>query len=88
MTLLNFNHIFSTPTANTAITWLQGACVSLCVSLCVCGADNRLIRFSRWLKEGGKWLSAQPALCGWILPWQRGELPPYGEAPNYPPADG
>lgn len=44
MTLLNFNHIFSTPTANTAITWLQDTCACVCVCACVCegiGAGGR-----------------------------------------------
>lgn len=76
MTLLNFNHIFSTPTSNTAITWLQDTCV--CVSVCLLEcvyrkglerkADDWLIRFSQRLKEGRKWLSAHPTLSGWIPP--------------------
>lgn len=50
MTLLNFNHIFFTQTSNTAITWLQDACV--CARVCVYRkglehkADDWLIRFS------------------------------------------
>lgn len=70
MTLLRFNHIFRTPASNTAITWLQDTYARVCVGVCVCEGvgDDWLIRFSQWLKEGRKWLSAHPTLSGWIPP--------------------
>lgn len=92
MTLLNFNHIFSTPTSNTAITWLQDTCVCVCVCWSVCIRRGWSARqttgssgsHSGWKKVVSGYQRTQPCLDG-SLPPQRGELLPYGEGPNYPP---